>query len=42
LIVVSGNTNDLTVKAQHEAEGDFPQSHGLFNNGVENRLRVAW
>jgi hypothetical protein len=27
--------NDLTVKAQHEAEGGFPQSHGLFNNGVK-------
>jgi hypothetical protein len=41
LIVVSGNTNDLTVKARHEAEGGFPRFQGLFNNGVENRLRVA-
>ena len=41
LIAVNGNTNYLTVKAQHEAEGGFPRSHGLFNNGVENRLRVT-
>ena len=33
--------NDLTVKAQHEAEGGFPQSHGLFNQWCQNRLRVA-
>jgi hypothetical protein len=41
LIAVIGNANDLTVKAQHEAEGGLPQSHGSFNNGVENRLRAA-